>query len=100
MVYATHVSLFCKFHHINPDKLVRLRPDDLKRMVIHYILELKKKCKNSAGKPRRGELSVNSIKLYLTGVQSLLNEHEISLPWKKIARFYPEDVTNNYRSLA
>jgi len=67
-------------------------------MIINYILELKKKSKYSAGKPRRGELSVNSIKLYLTGVQSFLDEHEISLPWKKIARFYPDEVTNDYRS--
>ncbi len=97
-VYAIHLSLFCRFHHTNPDELVKLRPDDLTRMIINYILELKKKSKYSAGKPRRGELSVNSIKLYLTGVQSFLDEHEISLPWKKIARFYPEEVTNDYRS--
>lgn len=33
------------------------------------------------------------------GVQSFLEEHEIVLPWKKIARhYYPEDVSHDYRS--
>jgi integrase len=59
---------------------------------------LKKKSKNSAGKPKKGEISVNSIKSYLAGVKSFLDECEISLPWKKIDRFYPEEVTNDYRS--
>jgi integrase len=45
-----------------------------------------------------GELSVNSIKLYLIGVKSFLEFNEIALPWKKIAKFYPDDVTNSYRS--
>ena len=78
--------------------LVRLKPGELKDMVIKYVLELKKKSKNTAGKPKRGETSVNSIKKYTAGIKSFLEDHEISLPWKKIARFYPEEVTNDYRS--
>lgn len=98
-VYSVHVSLVCRFYKITPDELVKIKPDKLKSMIISYILELKKKSKNTAGKPKRGEISVNSIKLYLVGVQSLLEEHEIVLPWKKIAkRYYPEDVSNDYRS--
>ena len=98
--YSVHVSLFCRFHHTNPDELVRLKPEELKDMVIKYVLELRKESKNTAGKPKRGEISVNSIKSYLVGVQSFLElEHEIVLPWKKIAkRYYPEDVSNDYRS--
>ena len=38
-VYAVHVSLFCKFHHTNPDELVKIKPDNLKDMTINYILE-------------------------------------------------------------
>ena len=48
MTYTIHLSLFCKFHHVNPAGLVRLRPAEIKRMVINYISELKKKCKNTA----------------------------------------------------
>jgi integrase len=96
--YSVHISLFCKFYHTNPDELVKVEPLDLTGMAIKYVLELREKSKNTAGKPKRGETSVNSIKLYLAGVKSFLDEHEISLPWKKIARYYPDDVTNRYRS--
>ena len=96
--YAVHLSLFCRFHHTNPDELVTRKSGELKDMVMRYVLELKKKSKNTAGKPKKGETSVNSIKTYLAGIKSFLDEHEISLPWKKIARFYPEEVTNDYRS--
>ena len=84
--YSVHVSLVCRFYEITPDQLVKIKPDKLKSMIISYILELKKKSKNTAGKPKRGEISVNSIKFYLVGIQSLLEEHEIVLPWKKIAQ--------------
>ncbi|MGC2573009.1 MAG: tyrosine-type recombinase/integrase [Candidatus Nitrosopolaris sp.] len=67
-------------------------------MILNYIIHLKKIAKQSAGKPKKGELSVNSIKYYLTGVKSFLEFNEIALPWKKIAKFYPNDVTNSYRS--
>ncbi|MDQ6862395.1 MAG: tyrosine-type recombinase/integrase [Thermoproteota archaeon] len=70
----------------------------LKTMVLNYIIHLKKMAKQSAGKPKKGELSVNSIKFYLAGVKSFLEFNEIALPWKKIAKFYPDDVTNSYRS--
>jgi site-specific recombinase XerD len=96
--YSFHISSFCKFYHTNPDELVKVEPQDLKGMIIRYVLELKKKSKNTAGKPKRGEISVNSVKMYLVGVQSFLDEHEISLPWNKIARYYPDEVTNEYRS--
>jgi integrase len=96
--YTTHVSLFCRFHLINPDELVRLKPEQLKEMVIKYVLELKKKSKNTAGKPIRGETSVNSVKTYVAGIKSFFEFHEISLPWKKIASYYPEEVTNDYRA--
>ena len=43
-------------------------------------------------------MSVNSVKQYLAGIKSFLEDHEISLPWRKIARYYPEEVTNEYRS--
>jgi integrase len=70
----------------------------LKTMILNYIIHLKKVAKRSAGKPKRGELSVNSIKYYLTGVKSFLEFNEIALPWTKIAKFLPDDVTNSYRS--
>ncbi len=98
--YTTHLSLFCKFHNTNPDELIKLNNSvgQLKTMVLNYIIHLKKIAKPSAGKPKRGELSVNSIKLYLKGVKSFSEFNEIALPWNKIAKFLPDDVTNSYRS--
>jgi integrase len=96
--YTTHLSLFCRSHNTDPDGLIHNSAGELKTMVLNYIIYLKKIAKQSAGKPRKGELSVNSIKFYLTGVKSFLEFNEIALPWKKIAKFYPDDVTNSYRS--
>jgi hypothetical protein len=67
-------------------------------MVLKYIIHLKKIAKQATGKPKKGEISVNSVKFYLTGAQSFLEFNEIVFPWKKIDKFYPEDVTNSYRS--
>jgi hypothetical protein len=39
--YTIHLSLFCRFHHTNPDELVKLKPEQLKEMVIEYVLDLK-----------------------------------------------------------
>jgi integrase len=96
--YTTHLSLFYKFHNTDPHELIHNSAGELKTMVLNYIIYLKKIAKQSAGKPRKGEVSVNSIKFYLTGVKSFLEFNEITLPWKKIAKFYPDDVTNSYRS--
>jgi hypothetical protein len=96
--YTIHLSLFCNFHNINPDQLIHLNAAQLKTMILNYLIHLKKIAKQSAGKPKKGELSVNSIKHYLTGIKSFLEFNEITLPWKKIAKFYPDDVTNSYRS--
>ena len=41
---------------------------------------------------------MNSIKAYLSGVQSFLEFNDIVLNWKKIAKYYPEQVTNNLRA--
>jgi len=98
--YGIHLSLFCKFHRVTPDQLLQLHNSEgqLKTLILDYIIHLKKIAKQTAGKPTKGELSVNSIKLYLTGVKSFLDFNEVTLPWKKMAKFYPNDVTNPYRS--
>jgi integrase len=96
-VYATHLLLFCRFCALTPDQLIKIKPREIKTMISNYIVDLKKVAKQSAGKPKPGSLSVNSIKHYVTGIQSFLDFHEIILPWKKIAKFYPEDVTNTFR---
>ena len=96
--YKIHLSLFCKYHDTVPDSLIQLNPEQIKTMVLNYIIHLKKVAKQSSEKPRSGELSVNSIKTYLAGVQSFLESNDIVLNWKKIAKYYPEQVSNNLRA--
>ena len=67
-------------------------------MVLNYIIHLKKNAKQSVGKAKRGEISVNSVKGYLAGVQSFLDFNEIMLNWKKIIKYCPEEVRNNLRA--
>ena len=96
--YNIHLSLFCKYPNIDPDSLIQLKkPEQIKNMVLNYIIHLKKNAKQSVGKAKRGEISVNSVKGYLAGVQSFLNFNEIMLNWKKIVKYCPEEVSNNLR---
>jgi len=96
--YKLHLLLFCRYHKTDPDSLIRLDPEQVKAMVLNYILHLKKIAKQTSGKARYGEISVNSIKTYLAGVQSFLQFNDVIINWKKIARFYPEQVTNDLRA--
>jgi integrase len=97
-LYRVHLSLFCKYHNIDPDSLIQIKPEQIKTMVLNYVIHLKKVAKQSSSKARSGEISVNSIKTYLGGVQSFLESNDIVLNWKKIAKYYPEQVTNNLRA--
>ena len=99
-VYSIHLSLFCKFHNVTPDRLLELNDSvgQIKTMILDYIIQLKKVAKKSAGKPTKGQISVNSIKLYLNGIKSFFEFNEITLPWNKITKFYPDVVSNSYRS--
>jgi hypothetical protein len=81
--YKVHPLLFCRHNDINPDSLIELKPEQIKTMVLDYVIHLKKVARPSSEKPRRGELSVNSVKTYLAGVQSFLEANDIVLNWKK-----------------
>src|SRR5919197_1770539 len=96
--YRIHLSLFCKYHNTDPDFLVQLKSEQIKTMVIDYVIHLKKVAKQTSEKQKPGELSVNSIKTYLAGVQSFLEANDIVLNWKKIAKYCPEQVANNLRA--
>ena len=82
--YKIHLSLFCKYHNTDPDSLVQLKPEQIKIMVLNYVIHLKKVAKQTSEKARRGELSVNSIKAYMAGVQSFLESNDIVLTGKRL----------------
>jgi hypothetical protein len=44
--YKIHLLMFCKYHNTDPDSLVLLKTDQIKNMVIEYIVQLKKVAKN------------------------------------------------------
>jgi integrase len=90
--------MFCKYYNTDPDSLVRLKAEQIKNMVVEYIVQLKRVAKKYVSKAKRGEICVNSIKTYMMGIQSFLEFHEIALPWKKISKFYPADISNNLRA--
>jgi integrase len=96
--YAIHLSLFCRFHGTNPDTLIQLKPEQLTPMIVNYVLHLKKVAKQTAGKAKSGEICVNSVKTYLSGIQSFFMYNDMVLNWKKIIKYCPEPVTNNLRS--
>jgi integrase len=54
--------------------------------------------KTIAGKPIEGQICINTIATYLTGIQSFMDFHEIPITWKKIFRFIPESVPSNLRA--
>src|ERR671932_1732330 len=54
--YKIHLSLFCKYHNINPDTLVQLKPEQIKTMVLDYVIHLKKVAKPSSEKARRSTI--------------------------------------------
>jgi hypothetical protein len=74
--YKVHLSLLCKYHKIDPDTLIQLKPEQIRNMVLNYIIHLKKNAKQSVSKAKRGEISVNSVKDYLSGIQSFLDFNE------------------------
>ncbi|PWU82073.1 MAG: hypothetical protein DLM72_03705 [Candidatus Nitrosopolaris wilkensis] len=47
--YSLHISLFCKFHKVNPDQLLNLNNSEgqLKTLILNYIINLKKIGKHS-----------------------------------------------------
>jgi integrase len=96
--YKIHLLLFCEYHNTDPDSLIQLKPEQIKLMVLNYIIHLKKVARQTPEKARRGIISVNSIRTYLAGVQSFFEFNDIVLNWKKIAKYYPEQITNSLRA--
>lgn len=96
--FKLHLSLFCRFANTNPDELLTLSNDQTKQKLLEYIVQLKKNAKQKAEKPKAGEISVNSLRTYLGGVQSFLVFHDKDINWKKLFRYLPDKVTSNLRA--
>jgi hypothetical protein len=97
--YKSHLRLFCMFYSTTPDILVKLDAEQLKTLLDAYLLHLIKIAVKVAGKPKPGQISVNSIAHYFTGLYSFfVEEHEKDINWSRYERKFPERVANNLRS--
>lgn len=94
--YTRDLRLFCRFYSITPDQLIAFQVPEIKEKVLKCIVHLKHVAKKQGGKKKgRGEISVNSIRTYLTGVHSFLDFHEVPINWKKIDAYFPEEVNSD-----
>jgi integrase len=96
--YQLCLDKFCDFSKKRPAQLSKLDDDKAKKLVIQYVLHLKNIAVNTAGKPIGGQLSVNSVPLYIAGLKSFLDYCELTLPWKKIKSYFPEEVAHSFRA--
>jgi integrase len=97
-LYRMALEMFCKQVKKTPDELIKLDKSELTKLVKSYVIQLKSIAVNTAGKPKEGQISVNSIPYYMAGIKSFLDFHEIELAWKSIKKYYPETVNHNLRA--
>jgi integrase len=96
--YKTHLRLFCKFYSTDPDILVMFPAEHLKILLDAYLAHLIRIAVPRAGKPKPGQVSVNSIAHYFTGLHEFfVNEHEKNISWNRYEKKFPEKVNSNLR---
>jgi integrase len=97
--YANHLAYFCRFHRIKASHLVAMAVDQIKPLVVKYLLHLKRNAKDSTpGRPISEEIHVNSLPVYMSGVKSFLDHLEKPIVWKKINKMLPEGVMSEIRA--
>ncbi len=97
-LYQMSLTSFCNFVNKTPVELLTLQKADLTQLIKSYVIHLKRLAVNTAGKPEKGQISVNSIPYYMAGVKSYLDTHGIELAWKSIKKFYPESINHTFRA--
>jgi integrase len=83
------------YEGFNPDASIRMKPDKLNPIVLQYAMHLKKVAKTTDDF-RRGEISVNSVMYYLSPIKSFYDNNDLTLSWKKIFRYVPEETVRHY----
>jgi integrase len=102
--YKTALNKFFNFAAVDnkgfdPDVAITMRPEELNPIVLKYAMHLKKVAKKTtedAAGLKRGEISVNSVMYYLTPIKTFFDNNDISLSWKKIMRYVPEETVRHY----
>src|SRR5918996_1540067 len=84
--YSTHVLLFCRFYEISPDDSIKIEPNKLKSLIINYISEMKKRVRELRASQNVVKYPLIALNFISMGFDLFLDEYEIVLPWKNIAK--------------
>jgi integrase len=96
--YRNHLAYFCGFHNVKAAELKGKTVEELRDMCKAYLLHLKKNAKEGAGPRVPGEVHVNSLPIYMSGVKSYLDYLEKPIVWKKINSMLPEQTMSEVRA--
>jgi integrase len=103
--YKTALNKFFNFAAVenkgfDPDVAITMRPEELNPIVLKYAMHLKKVAKKTTTTDgagfKHGEISVNSVMYYLSPIKTFFDNNDISLSWKKIMRYVPEETVRHY----
>jgi hypothetical protein len=86
--YTIHLSLFCKYHNVNPDQLIQLNNSagQLKTMILNYIIHLKKIAKQVNQEREKYQLTVSS------SILLVLNPSWSSMRYHCLGRKLPSSI--------
>lgn len=101
--YELGLKLFCRFHRTNPDKIVKCTPETIERMLMQYIVYLKKNAVTQGQtKPQVGRIHINSIANYVFPVKHFLRKSYGKkfqhIDWERIKDMIPERIRTEYRA--
>jgi hypothetical protein len=87
-LYGTGLALFCRHYQMTPEEIAKLSLDELKKMIRHYLRNLKEHARQSGGKNHRNgqAISVNTVRPYIRGIQSFTEHLELPIVWKNIQK--------------
>jgi hypothetical protein len=68
--YKVYIDEYCAFTPLNSEQIKLYSNVEAKNCLIKYVLDLKARAVESAGKPVEGRISFNSTALYVAGSKS------------------------------
>ena len=97
--YGRHLRQFCMFYSIDPAILLSVTDEEMKEMLLQYVLHLNRIAVKEAGKPKPGRISVNSVPQMFSGVKDFfVCEHGRTNHFDWLSRKYPKKVKSKLRS--
>ena len=83
---------------IDPDTMLRqMKPDQIFKCLLSWMMHLKKVAKQDFSSFRHGEVHVNTVHVYYSNVKAFFDYYDITLSWKKLFRFLPEKLEREFK---